>query len=118
MTDKTKSQTYNFLLENKTIEDIKQESNIEIREKSRHGGKTFKLIVINNTNNQIINDNLSENNRENLELVTSNLINNEKEQKINNDIWTKFKNYLNWPTSNTEELIQTQKKIYWTTRTK
>ncbi|WP_252320802.1 bZIP transcription factor, partial [Spiroplasma endosymbiont of Lariophagus distinguendus] len=31
-------------------------------------------------------------------------------QETNNDIWTKLKNYLNWPTSNTEELIQAQKK--------
>ncbi|WP_342273431.1 hypothetical protein [Spiroplasma endosymbiont of Acasis viretata] len=59
--NKTKSQTYNFLSENKNIEDIKKQANIEIRKKRRHGGKTFKLIVINNTNNQIINDDLSEN---------------------------------------------------------
>ncbi|WP_252319133.1 hypothetical protein [Spiroplasma endosymbiont of Lariophagus distinguendus] len=111
MADKTKSQTYNFLLENKTIEDIKQESNIEIREKSRHGGKTFKLIVINNTNNQIINDDLSENNRENLEIVATNLTDNEKEQKTNNDFWTKLTNYLNWPSSNTEETSRLQSII-------
>ncbi|WDA54869.1 MAG: hypothetical protein PPFGHCPK_01350 (plasmid) [Spiroplasma endosymbiont of Drosophila atripex] len=112
MTDKTKSQTYNFLSENKSIEDIKQQPNIFVKgiKNKRHSGQTYR---IDNDNNQPTNDdlnNLSENNRENLEPVTSNLTNNEKEQEINNDIWTKFKNYLNWPTSNTEELIQTQKK--------
>lgn len=44
MTDKTKSKTYNFLLENKSIEDIKKQPNTTLKEKSRHGGKTFKII--------------------------------------------------------------------------
>ncbi|WP_252320932.1 bZIP transcription factor [Spiroplasma endosymbiont of Lariophagus distinguendus] len=105
--DKSKSQTYDFLSKNKSIEDIKKQTNIKIKEKRRHGGKTYR---IDNANNQLINDDLSENNKENLDPVTSNLINNEKEQENNNDIWIKLTNYLNWPTSNTEELIQAQKK--------
>lgn len=59
--DKSKSQTYNFLIENKSIEDIKKQANIEVKEKSRHGGKTFKIIEKNIANNQLINDDLSEN---------------------------------------------------------
>ncbi len=61
MTDKTKSQTYNFLIENKSIEDIKKQPNATFKEKNRHGGITYKLIEINNTNNQSVNDDLSEN---------------------------------------------------------
>ncbi|MBP1524961.1 MAG: hypothetical protein H9Q65_01405 [Spiroplasma ixodetis] len=107
--DKTQLQTYDFLSKNKSIEDIKQQPNILVKEikNKRHGGKTYR---IDNANNRRVNHDLPENNRENLEPVTSNLINNEKEQEINNDIWTKFKNYLNWPSSNTKELIQAQKK--------
>ncbi|WP_338987475.1 hypothetical protein [Spiroplasma endosymbiont of Dasysyrphus albostriatus] len=60
MTDKTKSQTYNFLSENKSIEEIKKQENIDVIEKTRHGGKTFKIIE-KNVNNQLVNDDLSEN---------------------------------------------------------
>ncbi|WP_353305725.1 hypothetical protein [Spiroplasma ixodetis] len=60
MTSKTKSQTYNFLLENKSIEDIKKQTNINVKEikNKRHGGKTYR---IDNANNRLINDKLSEN---------------------------------------------------------
>ncbi|MBP1525567.1 MAG: hypothetical protein H9Q65_03140 [Spiroplasma ixodetis] len=60
MTNKTKSQTYNFLSENKSIEEIKKQENIDVIEKTRHGGKTFKIIE-KNVNNQLVNDDLSEN---------------------------------------------------------
>ncbi|WP_339041366.1 hypothetical protein [Spiroplasma endosymbiont of Apeira syringaria] len=60
ITDKTKSQTYNFLSENKSIEDIKKQPTTTAKVKRRHGGKTFKLIQNNNTNKSI-NDDLSEN---------------------------------------------------------
>ncbi|WP_174480305.1 hypothetical protein [Spiroplasma endosymbiont of Danaus chrysippus] len=110
MREKTKSQTYNFLLENKTIEDIKKQTNIEVKEKRRHSGSTFKIIEKINANDQKINDDLSENIDENLEIVATNLTDNEKEQKTNNNFWIKLTNYLNWTTSTVEELIQTQKK--------
>ena len=108
--DKTHSKTYNFLLENKSIEDIKKLANIEVKEikNKRHCGKTYR---IDNANNRLINDEQVQNINENLEPVTSNLTNDEKEQETNNDIWTKFKNYLNRPTSNAEELIQAQSKV-------
>lgn len=61
MTDKTKSQTYNFISENMSIEDILNESNTTFKEKSRHGGKTFKIIEKDNANHQPFNDDLSEN---------------------------------------------------------
>ncbi|WP_339046719.1 hypothetical protein [Spiroplasma endosymbiont of Colias croceus] len=105
MTDKTKSQTYNFLSENKSIEDIKKQANIEVKEKSRHGGKTFKIIekpilslAIHNSNND---PNSAD---ENLEPIAISLTDNEKIQETNNYIWTKIKNYLNLPTANTEEI--------------
>ncbi|WP_342261569.1 hypothetical protein [Spiroplasma endosymbiont of Notiophilus biguttatus] len=65
MTDKTKSQTYNFLSENKSIEDIKKQENIFVKEikNKRHGGKTIKFS--NKTKKEslwvVVNDNLSEN---------------------------------------------------------
>ncbi|WP_252320408.1 hypothetical protein [Spiroplasma endosymbiont of Lariophagus distinguendus] len=60
--DKTKSQTYDFLSKNKSIEDIKKVANIEIREKNRHGGSAFKLVEKNNANHQPVNaDPISEN---------------------------------------------------------
>ncbi|MBP1525904.1 MAG: hypothetical protein H9Q65_04445 [Spiroplasma ixodetis] len=110
MENKTKSQTYNFLLENKTIEDIKQQPDILVKEikKKRHGGKTYR---IDNVNHQLVNHDLSKNNRKNLKSVTSNLINEVKEQEINNDIWTKFKNYLNWSTLYIEEISKLQSII-------
>lgn len=61
MTEKTKSKTYNFLSENKSIEDIKNQPNITFKEKRRHGGKTYKLIETYNANNQLVNDDISEN---------------------------------------------------------
>ncbi|MBP1525248.1 MAG: hypothetical protein H9Q67_01885, partial [Spiroplasma ixodetis] len=60
MADKTKSKTYNFLLENKSIEKIKKQSNTTLKEKRRHGTVAYKLIEINNTNKSV-NDELSEN---------------------------------------------------------
>lgn len=109
MTDKTKSQTYNFLLKNQSIEEIKQQANILVKEikNKRHGGKTYRI----DNNNQLVNDDLFENIDENLEPVTSNLADNVKEQKTIGDIWTKLTNYLNLSTTNTEELIQAQRKI-------
>jgi len=80
--DKTKSRTYNFLSENKSIEDIKNQANIEVKEKRRHGGKTFKLVEKNNDNIQEDINALLENNTENLEPVTSNLINNRLGAKL------------------------------------
>ncbi|MBP1528766.1 MAG: hypothetical protein H9Q65_05955, partial [Spiroplasma ixodetis] len=61
MTNKTKSKTYNFLSENKSIEDIKNQPNTTLKEKSRHGGKTFKLIEKKYANHQPVNDDISEN---------------------------------------------------------
>ncbi|WP_342273154.1 hypothetical protein [Spiroplasma endosymbiont of Acasis viretata] len=109
--DKTKSQTYNFLSKNKSIEEIKKQTNIEVLEKSRHGGSAFKIIEKDDANNQLVNNDLSEINQENLEPIATSLTNNEKEQETNNDIWTKLTNYLNLPKPNAEELIQVQRKI-------
>ncbi|WP_425382268.1 nucleotide exchange factor GrpE [Spiroplasma endosymbiont of Melieria omissa] len=109
--DKTKSQTYNFLSENKSIEDIKKQPNTTLKEKSRHGGSTFKIIEKITASEQQLNDDLSKNINENLKIVSTNLTDNEKEQKTNNDFWTKLTNYLNLPKPNTEELIQAQRKI-------
>lgn len=61
MTDKTKSKTYNFLSENKSIEDILKQPNTTLKEKRRHGGSTFKLIEKNYANHQPVNDDISEN---------------------------------------------------------
>jgi len=80
MEDKTQSKTYNFLSENKSIKDIKNQPNIEVIEKSRHGGSTFKIIekpILSVEPVQNILDNIDEN----LEIVATNLTDNEKEQK-------------------------------------
>ncbi|BDT04338.1 hypothetical protein [Spiroplasma ixodetis] len=107
MTDKTKSQTYNFLSENKSIEDILKQENIFVKEikKKRHGGKTYR---IDNDNNQQLNDEQIQNIAENLEIVATSLTDNEKEQVNNNDIWTKFKNLLPTSISNTQEISKLQ----------
>ncbi|WP_342218589.1 hypothetical protein [Spiroplasma endosymbiont of Amphimallon solstitiale] len=108
MTDKTKSQTYNFLLENKSIEDILKQENIFVKEikNKRHGGKTYRI-----DNNQQLNDDSLENNIKNLEPIGISLIDNQNMQKTNVDTWTKLTNYLNWATPNAEQLIQAQRTI-------
>jgi len=105
--DKTKSKTYNFLSENKSIEDIKQQENIFVKEikNKRHSGKTYR---IDNDNNQQLNDEPIQIIDENLEIIPTILTDNEKEQETNNDIWTKLKNYLNLTTTNA---ISNTKKI-------
>lgn len=73
----------NFVSENKSIEDILNQPNITFKEKRRHGGSTFKIIEKDDANNQLVNNDLSENNTENLEPIATNLTNNEKEQETN-----------------------------------
>ncbi|WP_342254126.1 hypothetical protein [Spiroplasma endosymbiont of Zeiraphera isertana] len=111
MTDKTKSQTYNFLSENKSIEDIKKQTNIEVIEKSRHGGSKFKIIEKITANDKQLNDDLSENIDENFEIVATNLTDNEKEPKTNNDILSKLKNLLPTSILNTKEISKLQTTI-------
>ncbi|WP_342253258.1 hypothetical protein [Spiroplasma endosymbiont of Zeiraphera isertana] len=70
MTDKTRLQTYNFLLENKSIEDILNQPNATFKnkngnDKQRHGGLTIKfsndIDVKDKPSKVVVNDKLKNN---------------------------------------------------------
>ncbi|WP_342254826.1 hypothetical protein [Spiroplasma endosymbiont of Zeiraphera isertana] len=70
MTDKTRLQTYNFLLENKSIEDILNQPNAtfknkNVNDKQRHGGLTIKfsndIDVKDKPSKVVVNDKLKNN---------------------------------------------------------